>query len=180
VRRGGEGQWGEVAGALACGPGALEIAGVLGDLPLRILSTSLLEQTHYYRGEYERVVELATDNLAALPTDRLYESFGNFAPASVFDRFQLIVGLAELGRFAPAAEEAAEAIRLAESMQHASSVTLAYWAAGWLCLREGDWAKARSPFEHAIAVAQAGNIRLMLPFAVAASAWVLAQLGEAS
>jgi tetratricopeptide (TPR) repeat protein len=153
---------------------------VLGDLPLRILSTSLLEQAHYYRGEYERVVELATDNLAAVPGDQVYESFGNFAPASVFDRFWLVLSLANLGRFVPAAEDAAEMIRLAESTQHASSVSLAYWAAGMLRLLEGDWAKARSLLEHDIVVTRAGNVMLILPLAVAASAWVLAQLGEAS
>ena len=51
------------------GTRALEIAGRLGDLRLRILTTTYLGQAHYYRGEYERVVELATDNLAALPAD---------------------------------------------------------------------------------------------------------------
>jgi len=125
------------------------------------------------------VVELATDNLAALPGDWLYESFGNFAPASIYDRFWLVVGLAELGRFAPAAEVEAEAIRLAEPTQQASSVILAYWAAGILRLLEGDWAQARSLLEHDIAVARAGNVMLMLPLAAASSAWVLAQLGEA-
>ncbi len=172
--------FGELDEALACGTRGLEIAGALGELPLRILSTSLLEQAHYYRGEYERVVELATDNLAALPADRVYESFGNFAPASIYDRFWRVVGLAELGRFAQAAEDAAEAIRLAESTQHASGVSMAYLGAGRLRLLEGDWAKARSLLEHDIAVARAGNLMLVLPLAVAASAWALAELGEAS
>jgi tetratricopeptide (TPR) repeat protein len=173
------GHLGELEEAVACGTRALEIAGGLGDLPLRILSTSLLEQAHYYRSEYERVVELATDNLAALPGDRLYESFGNFMPASVFDRFWLVLSLAELGRFAPAAEDAAEATRLAEPTQHASTISMAYLAAGQLPLLEGDWAKARARLEHAIAVARAGNVMLVLPLVVADSAWVLAQLGEA-
>jgi tetratricopeptide (TPR) repeat protein len=171
---------GELDEALASGTQALEIAGVLGDLPLRILTTSLLEQAHYYRGEYERAVELATNNLAAVPGDRVYESFGHFAPVSVIDRFWLVLSLAELGRFTQAAEDEAEIIRLAESTQHASSVSLAYWAAGIFRLREGDWAKARALLEHDIAVARAGNIMLILPLAVAYSTWVLAQLGEAS
>lgn len=71
------------AGALASGTPALEIAGRLGDLRLRILATSYPEHAHYFRGEYERVVALATDNLAALPADWVYEYFGNVAPASV-------------------------------------------------------------------------------------------------
>ena len=40
-----------------------------GDVSLRILATSCLVEGHYYRGEYERVVELAMGNLAALPAD---------------------------------------------------------------------------------------------------------------
>jgi hypothetical protein len=101
---------GDLDQAVASGTRALEIAGVLGDLPLRILSTSFLEQAHYFRGEYQRVVELATGNLAALPGDRLDESFGTFAPASVHDRMWLVLSLAELGRFAQAAgQQAVEA-----------------------------------------------------------------------
>ena len=77
---------GELDEALATGTRALEIAGRLGDLRLRILTTSYLEQAHYYRGEYERAVELATDNLAALPADWVYEYLGSTAPPSVYDR----------------------------------------------------------------------------------------------
>ena len=59
----------ELDEALVTGARALEIAGRLGDLRLRILTTSYLEYAHYFRGEYERVVALATDNLTALPAD---------------------------------------------------------------------------------------------------------------
>ena len=171
---------GELDEALVTGTRALEIAGRLGDLRLRILATSYLEQAHYYRGEYERVVELATDNLAALPADWVYEYFGHAAPASVYDRCWLVMSLAQLGRFAEAAEYEAEAIRLAEPTQHAFTVGLAHFAAGTLHLLKGDWAKARSLIEHGIAVLRTGNVVLLLPSAVASSAWVLAQLGEAS
>jgi len=166
--------------ALVTGTRALEIAGRLGDLRLRIWTTSILEQAHYYRGEYERVVALATDNLAALPADWGYEHFGRFAPPSVWDRVLLVRSLAELGRFAEAAEYEAEAIRLAEPMQHAYTVGMAHWTAGMLHLVKGDWAKARSPIEHGIAVLRTGNVVLVLPIAIASFAWVLAQLGEAS
>ena len=90
------------------------------------------------------------------------------------------MSLAQLGRFAEAAEYEAEAIRLAEPTQHAFTVGLAHCAAGTLHLLKGDWAKARSLIEHGIAVLRTGNVVLLLPRAVASSAWVLAQLGEAS
>jgi len=171
---------GEPDEALATGTRALEIAERLGDLRLRILTTTHLERVHYSRGEYERVVALATHNLAILPTDWAYEYFGNAAPASVWDRTFLVMSLAELGRFAEAAEYEAEAIRLAEPTQHAFTVGWAYRTAGTLHLVKGDWAKARSLLEHGIAVLQTGNVIIQLPFAVASSAWVLAQLGEPS
>jgi tetratricopeptide (TPR) repeat protein len=171
---------GELDEALASGTRALEIAGRLGDLRLRILTTSYLEQAHYFRGEYERVVELATGNLAALPADWFDEYLGNIAPASVYDRVWLIMSLAQLGRFAEAAEYEAEAIRLAEPTHHAFTVGQAHRGAGTLHLLEGDWSKARSLLEHGIAVLRTGSVVLLLPTAVASSAWALAQLGEAS
>ncbi|MDQ2940176.1 MAG: tetratricopeptide repeat protein, partial [Actinomycetota bacterium] len=171
---------GELEEACASGTRALEIAGRLGDLRLSISATTYLEQVHYYRGDYERVVELATDNLAALPADCVYEYFGLTAPASVFNRFWLVMSLAELGRFAAAAEYSAEAIRLAEPMHHPFTVGQTHRAAGTLHLLKGDWAKARPLIEHGIAAFRTGNVVLQLSTAVAASAWVLAQLDEAS
>ena len=128
----------------------------------------------------QRVVELATDNLAALPADWVYEYFGMAVPPSILDRASLAMSLAQLGRFAEAAEHEAEAIRLAEPTQHAYTVGHAHLAAGTLRLLKGDWPKARALIEHWIAVVRTGNVVVLLPAAVASSAWALAQLGEAS
>jgi class 3 adenylate cyclase/tetratricopeptide (TPR) repeat protein len=171
---------GELDEALVTGTRALEIAARLGDLKLRITSTSYLEQAHYFRGDYERAVELATGNLATLPADWIYEYLGLPVTASVHCRVWLVESLAQLGRFTEAAEHEAEMIRLAEPTHHAFTVGLAYYASATLHLPEGDWVKARSSIEHAIAAARAGNVIVLLPTATASSAWVLAQLGEAS
>jgi DNA-binding NtrC family response regulator/tetratricopeptide (TPR) repeat protein len=170
-------QLGELNEAAVAGGRALEIADRLGDLRLRILATSYLELVHYWRGDYERTVQLATENLASLPADWTYEHLGNTAPASIFDRHFLVMSLAELGRFDEAGEPEAEAIRLAEPTQHAFSVGLPYYAAGTRHLLAGDWAKARSLIERVIGVFRSGNVVFMLPYAVAFSAWALAQLG---
>jgi DNA-binding SARP family transcriptional activator len=171
---------GELDEALVAGTRALEIAERLGDLRLRIFATTYLEQAHFYRGEYDRLVQLATDNLAALPADWRYEYFGSATPASVFDRSWLAMSLAELGRFAEAAEYQAEALRLAEPTQHAHTVSVAYVAAVRIFLYKGDWAKAGSAIDHWIGVLRTGNVVIYLPQAVASSAWALAQLGDAS
>ena len=49
-----------------------------------------------------------------------------------------------------------------------------------LHLHKGDWAKARSLIEHWITMLRTGNVAVHLPWAVASSAWALAQIGEAS
>jgi DNA-binding SARP family transcriptional activator/class 3 adenylate cyclase len=166
--------------ALMTGNSALEVAGRLGDLGLRILTTTFLVQAHFLRGEYERVVELATDNLAALLPGWVYERFGSNQSAAVSDRIFLVMSLAELGRFTEAAAYEAEAIRLAEATHHVYNIGLPYLAASRRCLLMGDWAQAHSLIEHWITVLRTGHVGAYLPLAVARSAWVLAQLGEGS
>ena len=100
-------------------------------------------------------------------------------PASVFGRAFLIMSLAELGRFAEAAKYETEAIQLAEPTQHAHTIGWAYFAASMLHLLKGDWAKARSRIEQWIERLRTGNVAVHLPWAIASSAWALAQLGEA-
>jgi class 3 adenylate cyclase/tetratricopeptide (TPR) repeat protein len=166
--------------ALVAGRRALEIAGRLGDLRLRLVTTDYLEQVHFWRGEYDTVVELATDNLAALPAAWVYEFFGNVAPVSVYDRNWLVQSLAQLGRFAEAATYAAEVSRLAEATRHTNTVAIAHYAVGMLHLLRGEWMNARAFIEHPIAVYRAGNAVMLVRTAICSSSWVLAHLGETS
>ena len=173
-------QLGELDEALASGTRALEIAVRLGDVRLGMLATSYLENAQYYRGEYERVIELATANLAALAAEGANDEFGLAIPASVFDRSVLVLSFAQLGKFDQAAAYEAEAIRLAESTHHAYTIAEAHFAASQFRLLRGDWVKARSLVERWIGVIRTGNVVVLLPLAIAISAWVLAQLGETS
>jgi class 3 adenylate cyclase/tetratricopeptide (TPR) repeat protein len=168
---------GDLDEALVAGARALEIAGRLGDLRLRLLTTTFLVQTHYYRGDYGHAIELANNNLAALPSDWVYEQLGVSVPVSIYDRYWLVLSLSEFGQFAEAARREAEALQLAEPTHHTFAVGLAHWAASKLHLLKGDWTKARVRLEHGIATLRGANITLSLPRAVAASAWVLAQVG---
>jgi tetratricopeptide (TPR) repeat protein len=145
---------GELDEALLTGTRALDLARRLGDVKLRVLATTYLEVTLYYLG---------------MP-----------APPPVYDRGNLVVGLAELGRFAEAATHEAATIRLAELTQHAYTVGLAARTASVLHLLKSDWATALSRLEHGIAVLRTANVPLLLPILVASSAWALAQLGKGS
>jgi class 3 adenylate cyclase len=175
------GNRGELDEALRFATRALEIAGRLQDLKLRILSTSYLVNANSLLGEYERVAALATDNLAVLPIDWVDESFGRGSvPLSAFDRVWLTFSLAELGRFTEAAEHATEAIRIVSRAPSPFAVGWTHLADGMLHLLRGDWARAHPPIEQAIAAMKAGNAPIALDISVVCSAWVLAQLGETS
>jgi class 3 adenylate cyclase/tetratricopeptide (TPR) repeat protein len=167
---------GEVDEALATGTRALAIAERLVDLRLGIWATIYLAQAHWYRGDFERAVELATDSLAAMPSDWADEPFG--IPLSLFIRQWLVQSLGDLGRFSEAARHEAELLRLAGPTQHASTIGEAYNVAGVLHLRKGDWATALSLIEHSIAALRKEDVVVVLPVLVAQSAVVLAQVGE--
>ena len=170
----------ELDEALLTGNRALEIAQRIGDSRISIVTTGCLEQAYYYRGEYEHVVEIATENLAALPKEWDHEYFGLAVPLSVFGRGWLIMSLTELGRFAEAARYEAQAIGLAELTQHAHSIGWARLTTSMLHFSKGDWAKARSLVEHWTNTTRTLDVAVLLPWAVASSAWALAQIGEAS
>ena len=172
-------QLGQVDEALRLGARALAAAERSGDLALRLLTTTYLEQASYFRGDYRRAAELATGNLAVLPAGSEYEAFGAAMPIAIYDRYLLVRSLAQLGRFAEAARYERDVLRLAEPTRHAYAVGMAHMAASWLHLLQGDWARARSLVEHGVAAYRSGNIVLNLPHAVAASAWALAQAGAA-
>ncbi|SHK59266.1 Double zinc ribbon [Bradyrhizobium lablabi] len=169
----------ELEEAVMTGTRAVDIAQQCGDLGLGVVATSCLEEAYYYRGEYEHVVEIATGSLAALPVELVHEHFGLALPASVFGRAWLIMSLAELGRFAEAAKYEAEAIQLAEQTKHAHTIGWAHLAASMLHLFKGDWVKARLLVDQWLNIPGTLEVAVLLPWAVASSAWTLAQIGEA-
>ena len=170
---------GEVDEAVATGERALEIAGQLGDVKLRIVANSNLQQAFYLKAEHRRVLELTSENLVALSAG-LEQDFMGMAPLpSVYCRAYGMMSLAEAGRFAEAAGYAAEAIRIAEPTQHPHTVGWAYFGVSVLHILNADWAKASTYVGQLTGLLRVGNVPMLLPWAIAASAWVLAELGDA-
>jgi class 3 adenylate cyclase/tetratricopeptide (TPR) repeat protein len=170
----------ELDEALVAGTRAVEIATRSGDSTLRVVTRSCLEQAYYYRGDYGHVIEIARENIAALPVESVGEFFGLAVPPSVFMRGWLIMSLIELGRFSDAAKYKAEAIRLAEPTQHWHTIGWAHLAASMFDIFKGHWAKAHLLVEQWINVHRSMDVSVLLPWAVTSSAWTLAQIGEAT
>src|SRR5262245_5160433 len=171
---------GELDDAVKAGTRALEIAQTEGDLRLRIVTTSYLEQTYHFRGEFQRAIELAQANLSVLPEESLGERFESRAPTSVNDRGWLVSSLAQLGQFTEARAPAEAAIQIAERMHHAYTIGWAYHHAGNLQIVKGSWATARLLIERAIEVLREGQEYLLLPNELGLSALALAYLDESA
>src|SRR5262245_38089159 len=164
---------GEMDEAVASGTRALAIAERLNDLDLRRRTTRLLELQYYHRGEYERVVDLATANIGLSQPEAMYGQ----VLTSVWDRFWLVLGLAQLGRFAEAMEPAEEAIAIAESTHHQDTIGVAHYAAGLLHLHK-DWDKAHVLLERSATALRAAGDVPNLTYALGWSACALAQIGK--
>jgi DNA-binding winged helix-turn-helix (wHTH) protein/tetratricopeptide (TPR) repeat protein len=164
--------------ALATGVRALEMAERISDLRLRLSATTFLEQAHYHLADYGSSARLATENLAALPSEWTYECLCGTIAAAIFDRFFLIASLAELGQFADAVTHQLEAIQLVRAIEHAHTTAVAHEASGILYLIMGDWEKVLSVVESGIIVAREGGIIGQNSFLVALSAVTLAELDE--
>jgi transcriptional regulator with AAA-type ATPase domain/tetratricopeptide (TPR) repeat protein len=170
---------GELDEALVSATEALQIARRLGDLKLRLVAQTYLEQAYYYRNDFERAAGLAADNLAALPHDWIYESPSTAAPLSIQDRIWLLGGLPELGRFAEALSYEAEGLRIAAATQHAYTLAAASFNSGKAYMLRGEWERARLLVEHGVSEYRSGGITIGFADVVAHSSWILAQLGAA-
>jgi class 3 adenylate cyclase/tetratricopeptide (TPR) repeat protein len=168
---------GELDDALANGARALAIAERIGDASLRSLAVNDLIQVHWNRGEYERVVELATGSPAEMPGEALYLAH---SPGPIWGQCNLVRSLAELGRFAEAARHADEVLRSAETIRGTHTVGMAHLSAGLRLLAKGDWLEARPLIERGLAEYRKGSIFISLPHAIASSALMLAHIGEVS
>jgi class 3 adenylate cyclase/tetratricopeptide (TPR) repeat protein len=167
-------QLGEFDAAFANCTRALAIAERLGDSTIRGMTASNLAMFYFYRAEYERAVEEAND-LAVTP-----DYYTTSHPGPISTHCWRIRSLAELGRFSVATAHTHDMFRLAEPTRGMYPVGMAHLTAGWCFLAQGDWAQARGLIERGVAEYRKGNITLGLPHAVASSARLLAQLGEAT
>ena len=115
-----------------------------------------------------------------MPPDWVHEYIGAAQPLLLYDYIFGVSSLAQLGRFDEAFRYAVDGLRLDEARHHASAVGQAHYTLGILHVLRGAWREARSLIEQGIVVFRTGNVLLNSPGPVALSAWVLAQVGEAT
>jgi tetratricopeptide (TPR) repeat protein len=158
--------------ALICGQRALAIAADLGEASLTVTAQGWLGSLYRGLGDYGRSADFYQKIVVYAHGPLLHEPFGLPGPASAAARGHLVASLAECGAFAEARAHAEEAVHIAEATDHPYCRVIAYWAVGFLALRQGDIPQAIATLEPALDLAREAYIRLTVP-------WVAASLGAA-
>jgi tetratricopeptide (TPR) repeat protein len=165
---------GDSACAVDLGERALALATALGDFTLEVMATFLVGSARHGLGDYRRAVDCFRRNVASLKGELIHERFGMTGLPAVMSRTWLVSCLADLGAFNEGTARGAEAVRLAEAVNHPDpilqpfSLTQACFALGSLYLRKGDVYQAIPVLERGLERCQVANIRPWFPAVAAA------------
>jgi class 3 adenylate cyclase/tetratricopeptide (TPR) repeat protein len=149
--------------AIDAGRRSLTIVEAHEDFALRVATNIYLGHVYYDMGRYRQGAESFRRNVELLGGDLVRERFGLPYVASVHSRTWLAFCLAELGGFGEGIRRAEEAVRIAEAVEHPSSLASAYTGLGRVYLRKGDLQAAIPPLERGLELVRAWNIRLLFP-----------------
>jgi len=156
-------QMGNHEQAIDAGRRGLTIAETYKDFALQVATNIYLGHVYHDMGRYRQGAESFQRNVDGLAGELSRERFGLPYVAAVHSRTWLILCLAELGNFGEAMSRAAEALQIAEVVEHPPSLISAYAGLGRICLRRGDLAAAIPTLERGLKLAQAWDMRLLIP-----------------
>ncbi len=152
---------GEPRAGLEAGQRALSIAGQLDSLPLKVAASYFLGQLHHARGDYPAAIEVLEQVVAWLPDELAFDRLGLSAPPSVFARTWLAFSRAETGAFAEALAQGAEALRIAEALDHPYGLYHGHLAVGAVRSLKGEAELAIPALERALRIATESSMPAM-------------------
>ena len=154
---------GDQDGAVKSGQQALSVAQTLRDFALQIQASHYLGVTYYTLGDHRRAIGLLASNVESLTEELLRNHFGLTGLPAAQSRAFLARCLAELGAFSEGSAHAAEAIRIAEAVDHPNSLLHAYHGIGFLALRQRDLSRAIPVLERCLDLCRVYNMLLWFP-----------------
>jgi tetratricopeptide (TPR) repeat protein len=157
---------------------ALELATARDDAALRILANYYLGQVCFLQGNHREAIDAFGRNVADLVGDRLRDRLGMGTYPAVTSRSQLAWNLAEVGQFGEAVANAAEALRLAETLDHPYTLIMASLNAAIVHLLQGSFQPAVSVCERAVDLCRVHEIPRMITPAVVCLGAAYAALGR--
>ena len=151
---------GDVAGAMAAGREALELAARLGDPALHVHASYRLGQVYALMGDYRRAAEVLRGNVAALARS----TSSDMRVWCIKSQAWLAQVLGLLGEFAEGRRHGDEALCLAtiDGQWQRDTPIIARVHLGWLYLAQGDLEAAIRMFEDGLALCRASGQRVSL------------------
>jgi tetratricopeptide (TPR) repeat protein len=169
---------GELDRAIASGERALAVATALGDFPLEVMATFFVGSAYHGLGDYRRAVDRFRRIVASLTGELTRERFGMTGLPAVMSRTWSVFCLADLGAFDEGTARGAEAVRLAEEVDHPFSLIQAHFALGTLYLRKGDVPQAIPVLERGLERCQVAHILTWVPPVAAALGYAYTLAGR--
>ena len=164
--------------AIEHGEHALRIVEDLGDLRLEVVTNAYLGVACYFFGSFARAAALGRRNATLLEGDRAAERFGMALFPAVYSRTVLALSDAETGDFAEGLARGDEAIRIAETVDHAHSLVFGCLGVGLLRHRRGEFERATAVLQRAFDLCQTADISVALSTVTAPLASSLARSGR--
>jgi class 3 adenylate cyclase/tetratricopeptide (TPR) repeat protein len=144
--------------AIATAQRALALATANGDVVLHALANRYLGIAYQAQGDYRRASDCLGQTVASLAGARRRERFGEVFLPAVLSRAWLAWCHAELGTFAEGRALGDEGLRIAEAVDHPTSLMVASWGIGLLALRQGDLSRGLPWLERAMGLCQDADL----------------------
>jgi class 3 adenylate cyclase/tetratricopeptide (TPR) repeat protein len=149
--------------AIASAQRALTLATTGGDGVLEALANLSLSGAYQAQGAYRQAIDCLGQTMAFFDGARRHERFGQVFLPAVLSRARLAACHAELGTFAEGRVFGDEGLRIAEAVDHPTSLMDASRGLGLLALRQGDLSRALPRLERAVGLCQEADLPGNLP-----------------
>jgi class 3 adenylate cyclase/tetratricopeptide (TPR) repeat protein len=157
------------------GESARAIAEALKDTSLRVGTNLYLGAACLGSGDYAQAEDLLGGVTQSLEGDPSRERFGLVGFPAVLARGYLVLVLADRGRFDEGVARGEEGIRLAETLDHAYSLSWICWGLACLYAVRGDFGRASRVLERGEAVCRESNITRLWAYVAASLGYVRAR-----
>jgi tetratricopeptide (TPR) repeat protein len=144
--------------AIAASQRALALAATSGDDYTPIEAHFQLGLVSFSQGDYRQAMDAHRRALAVLEGEQCYERFGQPVLPAVRSRTQLSLCLAEVGAFAEGRAVGEAGLRIAEAVQHPTSLVAAYRSIGVPYLRQGNLHQALPLLERAAGICEDADL----------------------
>ncbi len=151
---------------------ALAIASSLGDFALESTASFAVGLARHGLGDYRGATQSLERAVACLEGERMYGRFATAGLTSVLALWMLTFCRAERGQFSEGVASAAEALRIAEAVDHKLSSMWGDLGLGHLYLVQGDLGRALPSLERGYATCRTWDFPMWLP-------WLASRLGAA-